>query len=147
LSDYRRIKSEYEADIRELENTISGHRMKLNEARTKAQEQEDKIVNLTSELNKCNVEQSRLQEVYIITNCVNFPNVKTKTVLILMLLQLITKLKNDLTANENTIKTEAVTKIGILQTELIQSKLSFETKIKTIENEKEREINHVYVRY
>jgi len=60
---------------------------------------------------------------------------------------LISKLKNDLTANENIIKNEAVTKIGILQTELIQSKLSFETKIKTIENEKEREINHVYVRY
>jgi len=51
------------------------------------------------------------------------------------------------TAKENIIKNEAVTKIGILQTELIQSKLSFETKIKTIENEKEREINHVYVRY
>lgn len=60
---------------------------------------------------------------------------------------MISKLKNDLTANENIIKNEAVTKIGILQTELIQSKLSFETKIKTIENEKEREINHVYVRY
>jgi len=60
---------------------------------------------------------------------------------------LISKLKNDLTANENIIKNEAVTKIGILQKELIQSKLNFETKIKTIENEKEREINHVYVRY
>ncbi|XP_029347159.1 centrosomal protein of 131 kDa-like isoform X2 [Acyrthosiphon pisum] len=118
----KRIKSEYEADIRELENTISGHRMKLNEARTKAQEQEDKIADLTSELNKCNIEQVRLQE-------------------------LISKLKNDLAANENIIKNEADTKIGILQTELIQSKLSFETKIKTIENEKEREINHVYVRY
>ncbi|XP_026805117.1 centrosomal protein of 131 kDa isoform X2 [Rhopalosiphum maidis] len=117
----KRIKSEYEADIRELENTISGHRMKLNEARTKAQEYEDKIADLTSELNKCNVEQIRLQE-------------------------LVSKLKNDLAEKENTIKNEAVTKIGILQTELVQSKLSFETKIKTIENEKEREINHVYVR-
>jgi len=60
---------------------------------------------------------------------------------------LVSKLKNDLTENESIIKNEAVIKIGILQTELIQSKLSFETKIKTIENEKEREINHVYVRY
>ncbi|XP_025200399.1 centrosomal protein of 131 kDa-like isoform X2 [Melanaphis sacchari] len=117
----RRIKSEYEADIRELENTISGHRMKLNEARTKAQEYEDKIANLTSELNKCNVEQIRLQE-------------------------LVSKLKNDLDEKENIIKDEAVTKIGILKTELIQSKLNFETKMKTIENEKEKEINHVYVR-
>lgn len=77
-------------------------------------------------------------------------NVNVKTVMILnilILFQLISKLKNDLTANENIIKNEAVTKIGILQTELIQLKLSFETKIKTIENEKEREINHVYVRY
>jgi len=74
-------------------------------------------------------------------------NVNVKTVIGLILFQLISKLKNDLTANENIIKNEAVTKIGILQTELIQSKLSFETKIKTIENEKEREINHVYVRY
>jgi len=74
-------------------------------------------------------------------------NVNVKTVIILILFQLISKLKNDLIANENIMKNEAVTKIGILQTELIQSKLSFETKIKTIENEKEREINHVYVRY
>jgi len=72
LCDCRRIKSEYEADIRELENTISGHRMKLNEARTKAQEQEDKIADLTSELNKCNVEQVRLQEVYISFNFINY---------------------------------------------------------------------------
>lgn len=74
-------------------------------------------------------------------------NVNAKSVIILIFFQLISKLKNDLTAKENIIKNEAVTKIGILQTELIQSKLSFETKIKTIENEKEREINHVYVRY
>jgi len=70
-----------------------------------------------------------------------------KTVLMIIFLQLVSKLKNDLAEKGNTIKNEAVTKIGILQTELIQSKLSFETKIKTIENEKEREINHVYVRY
>jgi len=70
-----------------------------------------------------------------------------RSVLISITLQLITKLKNDLTAKENILKNEAVAKIGILQTELIQSKLSFEAKIKTIENEKEKEINHVYVRY
>lgn len=62
---FRRIKSEYEADIHELENTISGHRMKLNEARTKSQEYEDKIADLTSELNKSHVEQKRLQEVCV----------------------------------------------------------------------------------
>jgi len=60
---------------------------------------------------------------------------------------LITKLKNDINEKENIIKNESVTKIGILQSELIQSKLNFEAKIKTIENEKEKEINHVYVRY
>lgn len=59
----RRIKSEYEADIHELENTVSGHRLKLNEARTKAQEYEDRIADLSGELNKCLVEQKRLQEV------------------------------------------------------------------------------------
>lgn len=61
----RRIKSEYEADIHELENTISGHRLKLNEARTKAQEQDDKIAELTSELNKCHNEQKRLEDVWM----------------------------------------------------------------------------------
>lgn len=60
---FRRIKSDYEADIHELENTISGHRLKLNEARTKAQEYEDKIADLSSELNKCHIEQKRLQDV------------------------------------------------------------------------------------
>lgn len=60
---------------------------------------------------------------------------------------MVSKLKDELTAKENVIKNEAVTKVGVLQTELIQSKLNFETKIKTIENEKEREINCVYVRY
>lgn len=64
LCKYRRLKSEYEADIHELENTISGHRLKLNEARTKAQEYEDKIAELTTELNKYQVEQKRLNEVY-----------------------------------------------------------------------------------
>jgi chromosome segregation ATPase len=59
----RRIKSEYEADIHELENTISGYRLKLNEARTKAQEQDDKITELTSELNKCHNEEKRLKDV------------------------------------------------------------------------------------
>lgn len=43
--------------------------MKLNEARTKAQEYEDKIADLTSELNKCNVEQIRLQEVFYTFYC------------------------------------------------------------------------------
>lgn len=62
---YRRIKSEYEADIHELEKTISAHRLKLNEARTKIQEYEDRIANLTVELNKCHVEHKRLQDVYI----------------------------------------------------------------------------------
>lgn len=61
----RRIKSEYEADIHELENTLSGHRLKLNEARAKLQEHEEKIADLTSELNKCNIENKRLQEVCI----------------------------------------------------------------------------------
>jgi len=78
---------------------------------------------------------------------INFTVFDTKTVLMIILLQLVTKLKNELAEKENTIKNETVTKIGILQAELIQSKLSFETKIKTLENEKEREINHVYVRY
>jgi len=79
---------------------------------------------------------------------IHFTVFDTKTVLMqLILLQLVSKLKNELAEKENTIKNETVTKIGILQTELIQSKLSFETKIKNLENEKEREINHVYVRY
>ncbi|XP_025422151.1 centrosomal protein of 131 kDa-like isoform X2 [Sipha flava] len=117
----KRIKSEYEADIHELENTISGYRLKLNEARTKAQEQDDKITELTSELNKCHNEEKRLKDV-------------------------ICKLKDDLIAKENTIKAETLTKVGILQTELTQSKLNFQTRIKTIESEKEKEINHVYVR-
>lgn len=56
--------------------------------------------------------------------------------------QLISKLKEDLTVKETIIKNETVTKAEILN----QSKLNFEAKIKTIENEKEREINHVYVR-
>lgn len=56
--------------------------------------------------------------------------------------QMISKLKEDLTEKENIIKSETVTKAEMLN----QSKLNFETKIKTIESEKEREINHVYVR-
>jgi hypothetical protein len=64
-----------------------------------------------------------------------------------MFLQVICKLKDDLIAKENTIKAETLTKVGILQTELTQSKLNFQTRIKTIESEKEKEINHVYVRY
>jgi len=64
-----------------------------------------------------------------------------------MFSQTITKLKEDLTEKENIIKNETVTKVGVLKAEMNQSKLSFETKIKAIENEKEREINRVYVRY
>lgn len=56
------------------------------------------------------------------------------------------KLKEELVAKDNILKKETVTKVGILKTELNQSKLNFETKIKTIEEEKEREINCVYVR-
>lgn len=55
---------------------------------------------------------------------------------------MVSKLKEDLTAKENIIKNETVAKAEILN----QSRLNYETKIKTIENEKEREINHVYVR-
>lgn len=60
----RRIKSEYETDIHELEKTISAHRLKLNEARTKIQEYEDRIADFTTELKKCHVEHNRLQDVY-----------------------------------------------------------------------------------
>lgn len=44
--------------------------MKLNEARTKSQEYEDKIADLTSELNKSHVEQKRLQEVSVLAKYV-----------------------------------------------------------------------------
>ncbi|VVC30067.1 Hypothetical protein CINCED_3A008063 [Cinara cedri] len=116
----KRIKSEYEADIHELEKTISGHRLKLNESRTKGQEYEEKIVELTSELNKCHAEQKRLHE-------------------------MISKLKEEIGSKENT-KNETVTKVELLKSELNQSKLNFETKLKTIQHDKEREINCVYVR-
>lgn len=59
---------------------------------------------------------------------------------------MVSKLKEDLTAKENIIKNETDTKVAILKTELNQSRMNFETKIRTIENEKEKEINHVYVR-
>lgn len=68
---YRRIKSEYEADIHELEKTISAHRLKLNETRTKIQEYEDRIADLTVELNKCHVEHKRLKDVPIINDILN----------------------------------------------------------------------------
>lgn len=60
-------------------------------------------------------------------------------------LQMILKLKEDLGSKEN-IKKETIAHVGILKSELNQSKLNFETKIKTIQHEKEREINCVYVR-
>lgn len=60
---------------------------------------------------------------------------------------MVSKLKEDLTAKENILKNETDTKLAILKTELNQSRLNFETKIHAIENEKEKEINHVYVRY
>lgn len=56
------------------------------------------------------------------------------------------KLQEDVVAKDNILKKETVTKVGLLKVELNQSKLNFETKIKTIEEEKEREINCVYVR-
>lgn len=37
--------------------------------------------------------------------------------------------------------------MGALRTELSQSRMNFETKIRSVENEKEKEINCVYVRY
>lgn len=61
--------------------------------------------------------------------------------------KVISKLKEDLTVKENIIKKDTITKVESLKSELNQSKLNFETKIKTIENEKEIEINRVYVRY
>lgn len=64
-----------------------------------------------------------------------------------MFLQVISKLEEDVKTKENIIKNETVTKVEILKTELNQSKLNFETKMKVIENEKEKEINRVYVRY
>lgn len=59
----RRIKSEYEADIQELEKTISGNRLKLNEVRTKTQEYEDRIADFTCQLNKSHIEQKQLKDV------------------------------------------------------------------------------------
>ncbi|XP_050420916.1 centrosomal protein of 131 kDa [Adelges cooleyi] len=117
----KRIKSEYEADILELENTISGHRMKLNELRTKVQEGDDKIADMTAELSKNQAEIKRLQES-------------------------ISKLKEDLSTKDEIIKTETVSKVESLQAELTKAKSHFESKIKAVENEKEREINHVYIR-
>jgi len=60
---------------------------------------------------------------------------------------MVSKLKEELVAKENIIKNETVTKVDVLTAELNQSRLNFETKIKAVENEKEREINRVYVRY
>lgn len=71
----------------------------------------------------------------------------TKKTYILLFSQIISKLEEDITAKDNIIKSETVTKVEMLKTELNQSKLSFETKIKILENEKEKEINRVYIRY
>lgn len=62
-------------------------------------------------------------------------------------MQTVSKLKEDLTAKENIIKNKTDTKVVLLKTELNQSRLDFETKIRAIENEKEKEISRVYVRY
>lgn len=64
----------------------------------------------------------------------------------LIIFQVVAKLKEEVAEKENAIKNETVTKVGLLKAELSQSKLSFETKLKAIENEKEKEINRVYVR-
>ncbi|XP_050544451.1 centrosomal protein of 131 kDa isoform X2 [Daktulosphaira vitifoliae] len=117
----KRIKSEFEADIHELENIISGLRLKLNEYRTKLQENEDKIVDLMAELNKNQIELKRFQET-------------------------VSKLNDDLKEKDMIIKTENVDKIEMLKTELKQTKSHFEALINSIDNEKEKEINHIYVR-
>lgn len=58
---------------------------------------------------------------------------------------MILKLKEELSSKENK-KNETLAKVDILKSELNQSKLNFETKIKTIQHEKESELNCVYVR-
>lgn len=58
---------------------------------------------------------------------------------------MISKLREEIGSKENT-KNETVAKVEILKSELNQSKLNFEIKLKTIQHDKEKEINCVYVR-
>ncbi|XP_065213079.1 centrosomal protein of 131 kDa-like [Planococcus citri] len=115
----KRMKEKYEAEIHDLETVTENLKRKLNECRSEIQKNEEVVSQLRAQLNQSQTEYVFLKEKY-------------------------DRLLAEQGEMQTAAKSELTTRLHILQSELSQAQLTYESQIKMLKSENERELSQMY---
>ncbi|XP_065223192.1 centrosomal protein of 131 kDa-like [Planococcus citri] len=115
----KRMKEKYEAEIHDLETVTENLKRKLNECRSEIQKNEELVSQLRAQLNQSQTEYLILKEKY-------------------------DRLLAEQGEMQTAAKSELTTRLHILQSELSQAQLTYESQIKMLKSENERELSQMY---